>query len=84
MDVIPQATPLYATDPDVDCVYLVVGWARKDTEPYIYEVTESDRQIDWVPLGAPLGGESELYELFSTSTLHPTLQAAQEALLNRD
>lgn len=73
MDVISQATPLYATVPDMYEVYLVIGWIC-DGSP------EGD---EWFPIVSPLliSGDTGMER---SATLYLTLQAAQEALLKRD
>lgn len=75
MDVIPQATPLYATDGVSEVVFLVIAW-QKDADTKHHKVL-------W-PVVAPISVcqvHAEIPE--HAITLHPTLEEAQAALLRR-
>lgn len=73
MDVIPQATPLYATVAADDRVYLVIGWRL--------EVDGSDEFGS--PLTAPIGELCTFAEYRPEASIYLTIEEAQAALLSR-
>lgn len=80
MDVIPQATPLYATVDGSDSVHLVIGWSCV-SDAYTY-----DSAKEYIPVLAGMGRTFEVAHCSSDAdavSLYTTVEEAQAALLSQ-